>query len=187
MKWAPVFAAGVLVGAGAMALPKLAVHLHAALGGGHGTGRGARVHTEERFTFLARAPMERVAPLFGADKERSWAPGWNPQFVYPVPAVDQQGMVFTVKHNHLKAAWANTAFDTKNGRFQYVYLIPDAVVTVITIQLTPQVDRTRVEVVYDRTALSAGADDDVRHMAEQDRVSGPEWEKQINEYLAASR
>jgi hypothetical protein len=100
-----------------------------------------------------------------------------------VPAADEQGMVFTVAHDHLKAAWVNTEFDLKNGRIQYVYIIPDALVTVITLRLEPEGDHTRVEVEYDRTALSAETDAHVRHMAEGDRGSGPEWEKQVNGYL----
>jgi hypothetical protein len=130
--------------------------------------------------------MSEVAPLFGAEKERVWAPGWDPQFIHPVPTADREGMVFTVKHDHLKAAWVNTAFDLRAGRMQYVYVIPDALVTVITIQLTPQGNQTRVDVAYDRTALSAEADAHVRHMAEGDRSSGPDWEKQINGYLATA-
>jgi hypothetical protein len=44
-----------------------------------------------------------------------------------------------------------------------------------------------VDVQYDRTALSAEADAHVQHMAEQDRTSGPDWEKQVNEYLEKSK
>jgi hypothetical protein len=167
-----------------MAAPRIVMHLHAALQGARGGGSGTeRVHTEEKFAFTAHGRMEDVAPLFGAEKERVWSPGWNPKFVHPVPAADEEGMVFTVAHDHLKAAWVNTEFDLKNGRIQYVYMIPDALVTVITLRLQPAGDQTRVEVEYDRTALSAGTDSHVRHMAEGDRGSGAEWEKQVNEYL----
>ena len=96
-------------------------------------------------------------------------------------------MVFTVAHQHFRAVWVNTAFDLKNGRIQYVYTIPDALVTVITLNLTPQGQQTRVEVEYDRTALSAEADGHVRHMAEGDRKSGPEWEQQVNQFLAGKK
>jgi hypothetical protein len=186
MKGALLFVVGAVCGVVAMEIPRVVTHLHAALHGAHGgaASSGAeRAHTEERFAFTARAPMEEVAPLFGADKERVWAPGWNPQFVHPLPAADEPGMVFTVAHDHLKAAWVNTEFDTKNGRMQYVYVIPDAMVAVITLQLRPQGNTTQVEVEYDRTALSVEADAHVRHMAEGDRTSGPDWEKRVNGYL----
>jgi hypothetical protein len=190
MRSVGLFAVGALCGALLIAWPKVAAHVravvHGAYGGKSGTNAG-RVHTEEKFAFTANGPMEQVAPLFGADKERVWAPHWDPQFVHPEPASDEQGMVFTVAHQHMRSAWVNTAFDPKNGRIQYVYMIPDALVTVITLNLTPQGQQTKVEVAYDRTALSPDADAHVRHMAEGDRGSGPEWEQQVNGYLAARK
>jgi len=180
------FALGVICGVGIAMLPKAAAHLHAAARALHGNqaapGSG-HAHTEEKFSFTARAPMDQVAPLFGADKEKVWAPHWDPQFVHPLPAADREGMVFTVAHDHLHAAWVNTAFNLKNGHVQYVYVIPDLLVTVITLNLHPEANQTHVEVEYDRTALNSEADDHVRHLAKQDRASGPEWEKQINAYL----
>lgn len=183
MKGAWLFILGALCGAVVVAAPRIVGHLHAALHGGHGGTSGERVHTEEKFAFTAKAPMEKVAPLFGADKERGWSPGWNPHFVFPVPPVDQAGMVFTVAHDHLRATWINTEFDLKNGRIRYVYVIPDALVTEITLRLTPAGEQTQVEVEYNRTALSAEADAHVRHLADGDRRSGPEWEGQVNGYL----
>jgi hypothetical protein len=186
MKGLLLFIGGVVCGGALVAIPRIAGHLRAAVHGMRESSTApeqARVHSEARFAFTARAPMALVTPLFGANKERLWSPGWNPSFLHPLPAGDEQGMVFTVAHDHLKSVWVNTEFDAKNGRVQYVYVIPDALVTVITLQMKPDGDHTQVEVEYDRTALSAEADGHARHLAEGDRTSGPEWERQVNEYL----
>lgn len=119
----------------------------------------------------------------GADKERLWAPGWNPRFIYPHAAADTRGMVFTTLHDGRQATWVNTEFDVKNGRMQYVYVVPERMVTVITLKLVPEKNRTRVEVRYDRTSLSADSDMAVQHFAEEDHKAGPEWEEQVNAYL----
>lgn len=187
MKLAIMFMIGAVCGVVAMAGPRMAAHLHAALHGAHakqGASGDTRLHTSEKFSFVANARMDRVAPLFGADRERVWAPDWNPQFVYPAPAKDEEGMVFMVAHGHTRATWVNTVLDLKDGRVQYVYVIPDALATVITLKLTPTGQKTNVEVQYDRTSLSPDADAHVLHMADGDRRSGPEWEQQVNEYLA---
>jgi len=186
MKSALFLGIGVICGIVLMALPKALAHVHHALhGGGEQSPAGQeRLHTQETFSFIANAPMETVFPLFGAERERVWASHWNPQFVYPLPAADREGMVFTVAHDHLHAAWVNTLFDAKNGRIQYVYVIPDALITVIHLKLTPDGQKTRVDVQYDRTALSPDADAHVKHMADGDRKAGPEWEQQLNSYLA---
>jgi hypothetical protein len=146
-----------------------------------------RIHTEETFEFAVAASPDDVAPLFGADKERAWAPGWEPRFIWPSPAVDQQGMVFTVAHGDQNAVWVSTSFEPRNGHCQYVYVIPDVVVTVIALQWNLQGTNTHVTVKYDRTALSAAANPVVQAMARHDAKSGPEWQEQLQNYLSSGR
>jgi hypothetical protein len=143
-------------------------------------------HERSTFEFVAHGPYAQVFPLFGAEKERVWAgKEWDPTFVYPKPANDIEGAVFTVKHGHTTTVpWVNTAFDVKSGHVQYVYVIPDTLTTLIDIHLVPQdAQNTKIDVMYERTALTAGGDERVHRMAEHDRRSGPEWSQQINNYL----
>jgi hypothetical protein len=148
---------------------------------------GAPLHTCEQFAFTANAPLDVTWPLFGADKERVWAPDWNPVFVWPVNAVDQEGMVFKVLHGDKTAVWVNTVLDRAASRIQYVYVLPDVMVTVITLQLASVAQATHVAVTYSRTALDAAANDLVREMAELDRAADREWDLQINTYLRQGR
>lgn len=190
MKAAGFFVAGALCGAAVMAIPQLAAHLHTearAAIGGKNSASGTRLHTQEQFEFMANGPMEQVAPLFGADKERVWAAEWDPQFLFPSPGTDKEGMVFTTDRHQGHAVWVNTELDVRNGRVQYVYVVPDAMATLITLRLTPAGDKTHVAVTYERTALSSDADMRVRQMADGDRGSGPEWEKAVNGYLERAR
>ena len=146
-----------------------------------------RAHTHASFEFVARAPIDTVFPLFGAERERAWAPDWDPRFVWPPVAADEQGMVFTIAHGERTAVWVNTVFDRATHRAQYVYLLPDHLVTVIEVRLTAERtaehEAARVAVTYERTALNAAADPVVRRMADHDRAAGPEWSAQINAYL----
>jgi hypothetical protein len=142
------------------------------------------LHTREQFSLLANAPFEIAWPLFGADNERAWAPDWKPVFLWPEMAFDQEGMVFMVRQGEKDAVWVNTAFDRIAGRIQYVYVIPDVVVTVITLLLTPDGHSTAIDVVYERTALAAGANEVVKDMAARDSVAGKEWSQQINSHLS---
>ena len=56
----------------------------------------ALLHTREHFSLSASAPFDVAWPLFGADKERVWAPDWEPLFLWPEKPFDQEGMVFRV-------------------------------------------------------------------------------------------
>jgi hypothetical protein len=141
------------------------------------------LHTCEQFSLIANAPIEIAWPLFGADQERAWAADWEPVFLWPQKALDQEGMVFIVRHGEKTAVWVNTAFDSVGRRIQYVYVIPDVVVTLITLKLMPNGRSTAVDVVYERTALTDAANELVKNMAAADRVAGKQWEQQINGYL----
>jgi hypothetical protein len=143
------------------------------------------LHTREQFDFVTHAPLEVAWPLFGAEGERAWAPGWNPAFVWPVAPVDQEGMVFKVSHGDKTAVWVNTALDPVSNRIQYVYVIPDIMVTVISLRLASTGRSTHVEVIYERTALGDSANELVREMAQRDKVAGEEWSRQIHLYLQA--
>jgi hypothetical protein len=144
----------------------------------------ALLHTREQFSLVADAPFEIAWPLFGADNERAWAPGWDPVFLWPETACDQEGMVFIVRQGEKDAVWVNTAFDRTARRIQYVYVTPDVVVTVITLLLTPDRHSTAIDVVYERTALAAAANEIVKDMAARDRTAGADWGRQINAHLS---
>ena len=144
----------------------------------------ALLHTREQFSLVANAPFDVAWPLFGAHNERAWAPDWDPVFLWPSEALDQEGMVFEVRHGDTSAVWVNTAFDRVARRIQYVYVIPDVVVTVITLKLMPDGGATTVDVIYERTALAPAANETVQVMASRDRLAAKEWSQQINEHLS---
>ena len=145
-------------------------------------------HTRTEFHFTASASFEQAAPLFGADEERKWAPDWNPRFVHPNPAHDQQGMVFQVAHGEYTSTWVNTELDLASGHIQYAYMLNDAMVTTIDIHLTRAgAEKTGVTVVYERTALLPEANEHVLRFAQGDEKAGKEWDEQINGYLAKDR
>jgi hypothetical protein len=142
------------------------------------------LHTRERFSLVANAPFEIAWPLFGAEGERAWAADWKPIFLWPEKPFDQEGMVFMIRHKDRDAVWVNTAFDRTGRRIQYVYVIPNVVVTVITLNLVPDGHSTAIEVVYERTALAAAANDIVKDMAARDREAARDWSRQINTHLS---
>jgi hypothetical protein len=56
-------------------------------------------HVSSSFAFTVNAAMRDAAPLFGPEGERVWAGAdRDPQFVFPVPAQDVEGAVFTIRH-----------------------------------------------------------------------------------------
>lgn len=149
----------------------------------------APAHVRNSFHFVVTAPFGRAAGLFGPEGERCWAgPHWKPEFLYPQPAQDIEGAVFTVQHGPHKSVWINTIFDPAGGRMQYVSFVPDTLVFTVEVRLsilTPST--TKIEVTYVRTALDAGANEDVVAMGKRDAGTGPEWQKAIEDCLAVEQ
>jgi hypothetical protein len=144
-----------------------------------------RAHVSNSFGFTINAPMHDAAPLFGPEGERVWAgDDWNPQFVFPVPARDVEGAVFTVRHGEHTAVWVNTLFDLAGGHMQYVYVLADLLATTIDVRLHPiDATHTGVDVTYVRTALRPEADEHVLSLGKHDSEQGKEWADEINAYL----
>jgi len=149
----------------------------------------APAHVSNSFHFLIHAPMAEAAPLFGPNGERAWAgKHWVPEFLYPQPATDVQGAVFTVQHGPHTSLWVNTVFNLAEGRMQYVSFIPGVVVSTIDVRLTASdASTTNVDVTYVRTALDTSANDDVEELGRSDRESGPHWEQAIEAWLKQHR
>ena len=144
----------------------------------------SRLHVSNTFDFNVNESQEKVAPLFGANRERVWAEGWNPQFVYPQPAEDRQGSVFQVTKGSHESTWITTIFDLAQGHIQHVYFIPDVTVVLIDVHLSPAPHvGTHVQVRYERTALAPELNDYIRQQAEKDAQSAEEWRAAIERYF----
>ena len=176
-------ALAIFLAVGALAVGALLYHHHRA------ASSGPVVHVRNEFEFTVQAPYRIVAPLFGPEGERAWAAGhWDPHFLYPRPAQDIQGAVFTVRHGHHHAYWINTSFDMDARHFQYVYVIPEAMVVLIDVRFS-EIDpaNTKVNVAYERTALNPEANEHVKELGNSDRENGKEWGTAINDYLAKQK
>jgi len=143
-------------------------------------------HVSNTFHLMVAAPLHRTAQLFGPEGERCWAgEHWNPEFVFPQPARDVQGAVFTIQHGAHRSVWVNTIFDPAGGHMQYVSVIPDKLVFTVDVRLTAVDPRqTSVEVKYERTALDVALNDEVEAMGKKDKESGPEWQQSIAKCLS---
>jgi hypothetical protein len=152
-------------------------------------GTAEHVHVVNSFRFEVAASMERVAPLFAPEAERSWAgEHWKPIFLYPQPGRDVQGAVWTIKHGPFNSVWVNTLFDLPGGRMQYVAITGEHFVMTVDVRVTAMASsRTAVEVTYTRTALDPSANEDVRALGESDRTSAPEWQKGIESALGLAK
>ncbi len=147
------------------------------------------LRTQTAFDIVVRLPYAEAAPLFGPEGERPWAgKHWDPQFLYPQPAHDEQGAVFTIQHGPVTAVWVNTLFDLEARHFQYVYFIPGIMVTTIDVHFAPSDSTTtQVHVLYTRTALTAEGNDHVATFTATDKTAARDWQQSLDAYLATRK
>jgi len=157
----------------------------AAFAQGVSTAPTKLMHVSTSFDLVVHALYAETAPLFGPEGERVWAGNdWNPQFLYPQPAQDSEGAVFTIQRGPLNVVWVNTLFDLEARHFQYVYFITDVMVTTIDLRFMPvSNESTQVNVIYTRTALTPEGNKRVAAMRDHDTHAGKDWQEQIDAYL----
>jgi hypothetical protein len=180
MKWIPLLSLAILF----VAMSSVRLHCQTARAAAAEPAQQL-AHVSNTFSFIVNASLHDAAALFGPEGERAWADDdWNPQFVFPTPAKDIEGAVFTVGHGEQTAVWVNTVFDVEDGRMQYVYVLADLLATTIDVRLHPiDLAHARVDVTYVRTALRPEGNEHVLHMGRHDGQQGPEWATSINAYL----
>jgi hypothetical protein len=140
-------------------------------------------HSRVVFNLTVKLPYEQAFPLFGAWNEQKWAADWHPQFLYPVPAEDREGAVFRVEHGHRSAIWMTTRFDLAAGVIEHVYVLNGLLFTRIHLRLSKdEASATKVEVVYERTAIRPEGAEHVKAMAADDAKAGPEWQRALDAY-----
>jgi hypothetical protein len=146
------------------------------------------LHIRTAFDLVVHLPYEKAAPLFGPEGERVWVgKHWDPKFIYPQPANDVEGAVFTIQHGPFSAVWVNTLFDLPGRHFQYVYFLPGLMVTVIDVRFKQIDAATQVNVIYTRTAITPEGNEHVQAMSENDKTSGKDWQQAIDAYCASRK
>jgi hypothetical protein len=147
------------------------------------------LHILTSFKFAVHAPYVLTAPLFGPNGERAWAgEEWDPKFLYPQPASDLEGAVFTVSDRQSTLVWVNTLFDLEARHFQYAYFLQGSMVSTIDVRFKIiDTGITQANVVYTRTALTPAGNEQVARLSEHDQKKGEEWQQAIDDYLASMK
>src|ERR1700753_2607851 len=85
-------------------------------------------------TFHLNAPRERVFPLFTAEGERAWAPGWDPKIL---SGSKERGSAFiTTAHSGSTVTWIVTDYRPAEGRVSYARLVKDSNIGIVDVVCT---------------------------------------------------
>lgn len=159
-----------------------------------GAFRGVR--RRNRGQFHVDAAIDVVFPLFGAEAEARWAPGWRPEWIHPDDARAQttspeRGWIFrTGGDTPEERIWYVDEYSETTHEVTYLVLWPRKMVYRIEVRSRPRHGGTLTTVEYDFCGLSpegnglverrtANPDDFAREMNE--------WAEQIASHLRRAR
>ena len=136
-------------------------------------------------------PIAKVFPLFEPTGERAWAPGWEPQVVYPPSGDARNGTVFLTYDGHGKneTYWTIVEYDAQRHRITYINVIPNYQVRRITVECRETAaDQTDATVSYGYTGTTPHGNDDVVKQTEDSYAAKMQhWTLAINHYLETGK
>jgi hypothetical protein len=127
-------------------------------------------------SFHLDAPLVRVFPLFTAQGERAWAPGWEPRIL---SGAEERGSAFvTTAHGGNTVTWIVIDYRPAEGRASYARLVQDSNIGIVDVICTEAGSGgTDISVRYTLTAVSEAGEAFVRQfLADQHyRTMIEEW------------
>lgn len=113
------------------------------------------VHLERTGDFGLPCPVERAIAFFSPEGERTWVPGWDPEYLHPDRPSTSPGTVFRTTHQGEMTLWLVLRYDRLEGRAEYVRITPDSRMGIVRVHCRSDgPGSTRVSVTYELTALS---------------------------------
>src|SRR6185436_19780942 len=85
-------------------------------------------------SFRLDAPLARVLPLFTAEGERSWAPGWEPTIL---SGDVERGSAFATRgHSGIETTWIVADYRPAEGRVSYARLAQGSNIGLVDVTCT---------------------------------------------------
>jgi polyketide cyclase/dehydrase/lipid transport protein len=131
-------------------------------------------------SFHLDAQRSQVFPLFTAQGERTWAPGWNPEIL---SGAEERGSAFRTRHEDgQETVWVVTEYKPLEGRVSYARTALGSNIGLVDVACTESATGgTDVAVRYTLTALSEAGRAFVSNFLNTDRYA-----KVIEEWRTAT-
>ncbi len=141
---------------------------------------------ERTASFVVKAPVEKVFPLFGPIREMEWATGWEPKVVYSADPYVEEHMVFQSQPrfaNEPPYVWLVTQFQPQSFFIEYTVSTNERV-WFISVKCLPEDSHTNVTVRYRFTGLTARGNELNRQALEAMYTHNlKDWEEELDRYL----
>lgn len=136
-------------------------------------------------SFLIPLKREDAFPLFTAEGERAWVPGWSPLVLGS--GLQEVGLVFLTEHGGETTIWTVVESDRNQWRHRYSRVTPGTRAGIVEVVISPEGDMSRINVSYDMTALPGSGEEALMPYSEENfRGMLDEWRNLIEHSIQAS-
>ena len=141
--------------------------------------------------FRLSQPIETLFPLFSAEGEKLWVPGWEYENIMGTTELHEDYIFLTKNHDHASTAaiWLVKRYKPESHYVQFYKVEPGDKVGIVTVQCT-QIDEssTEVEVSYEYIGLSKKADEFIENFTSTDyKAFISEWNSLLVRYFESKR
>jgi len=140
--------------------------------------------TRRRLTGRIRIPLPpgEAFRLFTPRGEEDWVHEWRPHFPAPAPDDTEPGTVFETSAHGQRTTWVVTG--RQPGRvISYARVTPGDRAGTVTVTLSAAGPHSEVEVTYDLTALTSGAEPGLAEFADGYPAYLRSWQDAITGWL----
>ena len=146
---------------------------------------------EHSKSFQMPVPVDELFPLFSAEGEKHWVPGWDYENVMGTTQLSEDYVFLTKSHDHraADAIWVVKRYEPDSYFVEFYKVEPEEKVGVIRVKCDGLAsDRTEVRVTYKYMALSTAGEKFVSEFSESaydDFID--EWQTLLSDYFEARR
>ncbi|MBT8351731.1 MAG: hypothetical protein KJO26_10930 [Deltaproteobacteria bacterium] len=137
--------------------------------------------------FSINQPIEILFPLFSAEGEKLWVPGWDYENVMGSNDLHEDDIFLTQNHDHAssKAVWLVKRYDPKAHFVQLYKVEPNDKVGIISVKcLQIGESKTEVKVTYHYISISEKGNEFIKHFTSEEYTKFiNEWEKLLLRYF----
>jgi hypothetical protein len=144
-------------------------------------------------SFRIDQPADELFPLFSAEGEKLWVPGWDYKNIMGSTDLREDYVFLTsghhssAHHGAAKIIWLVKRYEPSNYFVQFYRVEPDDKVGIVTVHCRPITEgSTEVEVSYEFIGLSKKGDEFIEgYTAEAYEGFIGNWHKHLSDYFEA--
>ncbi len=137
--------------------------------------------------FQLDQPANILFPLFSAEGEKLWVPGWDYENVMGTTDLHEDYIFLTKNHDHAAsdAIWLVKRYDPKEYLVAFYKVEPEEKVGIITVKCRAlSKAKTNVNITYEYLALSEKGNEFVSHFTSQEYKDFiGEWRQLLEAYF----